>query len=180
MISMRARVGALAAGALVLACAALVGPADRPADDARVTLGIFDSRAVAIAYANSERFETRMAGLLEDLDEARAAGDEARVAELEAFGPQLQKRLHEQGFSTAPVDDILEHIEEELPAIAKRAGVDVIVSKWDLVWRDPAAECVDVTGHLVDALQPDEKGRQWAMQIVDQEPIPEDQLDHDH
>ena len=42
-----------------------------------------------------------------------------------------RKQSHRQGFSTAPVDEILEHIKDDLPKIAKKAGVGSIISKWD-------------------------------------------------
>ena len=58
--------------------------------------------------------------------------------------------------------------------------VDAIVSKWDLVYRRPTAELVDVTELLVDAMQPDARGRKSALEILAQPPIPEDELDHDH
>ena len=76
------------------------------ADDAApLVLGTFDSRSVAIAYANSETFRSHLADLHDQLADARAEGDTQRVAELEAYGPALQARLHAQGFSTASVAD---------------------------------------------------------------------------
>ena len=36
-----------------------------------------------------------------------------------------------QGFSTAPVTNILEQIKDKLPAINNKAGVSVLLSKWD-------------------------------------------------
>jgi hypothetical protein len=75
----------------------------------------------------------------------RQAGDGERVAQLAAFGPALQKRLHRQGFGTAPVDDLLAGMQDELAGIAEQAGVDVIVSRWALAYRGPRARSVDVT-----------------------------------
>ena len=84
---------------------------------------------------------------------ARAPGTPG--AALDALGPAMQKRLHEQGFGTAPVDDIIARIEDKLPDIAKEAGVDVIVSKWTLTYRSPAAKFVDVTGLIAAEFDPD-------------------------
>ena len=104
----------------------------------RVVVGTFDSRAIAVAYirsdANAELLYQMRAEVESALAEARAAGDDARVAELEQRGPALQRKYHEQGFSTAPVDDILVHVEDRLAHIAKEAGVDVLVSKWALAY----------------------------------------------
>jgi len=181
--TVKASLGAVAAGALIgaliLACAAAVRPAPgTPAvpETPGVVLGVFDSRAVAIAWAHTDEFRTYMDGLFRELAEAKAAGDAARVAELEAFGPALQRTLHEQGFSTGPVDDILEHVRDRLPDIAAQAGVDAIVSKWDLVWRAPSAETVDVTDVLCGAFEPDEETWESIHAIVATEPVPLDQL----
>ena len=46
-------------------------------------------------------------------------------------------------------------IKEQLPAVAKQAGVDVIVSKWSLAYRSPDAQFVDVTEPLAKLFQPD-------------------------
>jgi hypothetical protein len=180
MVSQHAHLGLLVAGGLALACGAVARPVAQDAAVGQVTLGIFDSRAVAVAYAHSQRFESPSAALHREYEEAQAAGDEAAMAALESRGQALQEQLHRQGFSTAPVDDLLALIEDELPAIARQAGVDVIVSRWHLVYRDPSAPCVDVTEALVQAFEPSEQGLEWARQVKDHEPVPEDQLDHDH
>ncbi|MHC5210270.1 MAG: hypothetical protein ACYTG2_06100 [Planctomycetota bacterium] len=190
MTRFQAGASALAAGVLILACAAAVRPAGAPAAGDRVAagqadvtpivLGTFDSRAVAVAWVGSDAFRAIMAGLHQDLADAKAAGDEARVAELEALGPQMQARIHRQGFSTAPVHDILEHIRGELPALAGQAGVDVIVSKWDLVYQAPSASFVDVTELLAGAFEPDEKTWKTIRDLVTTDPVPADQLEHDH
>jgi hypothetical protein len=177
MNSRPSRASALLAGALILACTAAVHP---PEGEGTVTLGTFDSRAVAIAYAGSEAFGSYMSGLMQELDDAKRAGDTARVAELEAFGPELQARLHRQGFSTGAVDDILEQIEDQIPAIARAAGVDVLVSKWDLVWQEPDAALHDVTWSLVEAFDPDERTRTSCREIMAQDPVPEADLGHEH
>ena len=173
--------GAFVAGALILACAAAARPdGGPPAGDGRVVLGTFDSRAIAVAWGGSETFKSAMNDLVQQLADAQEAGDEERVAELEAHGPELQAKLHRQGFSTASVDDILEHIRDEIPAIATQAGVDVIVSKWDIVYHGPSASVIDVTDQLVAALEPDERALKSAREIVQQEPVPLEELRHDH
>ena len=160
-------------GALVLACAATMGP---PADPTPLTLGTFDSRALAIAYTGSEAFQAHMADLHQQLADAHAADDTARVSELEALGPAMQARLHGQGFSTAPVDDLLEHIEDALPGIAADAGVDVIVSKWDLTYEREGLVLVDVTVALAARFEPDERTWTSIREIMRQEPVALEEL----
>ncbi len=140
-------------------------------------IGVYDSRAVTIAFAGSEAHRRSMAPLHEEHKKATAAGDKKRVKELEAEGKARQKKAHQQAFSTAPVDDILEHIKDQLPAIKQAAGLSTtadLVSKWDqkTLKRHASAEQVDVTAALVDAFHPNEKQRRNALEIQKQKPVP--------
>lgn len=114
-----------------------------------------------------------MGPLFAEHQKAKANGDTKRVKELEAEGKARQKRAHTQGFSTAPVDDLLEHIKDQLPEIKTRAGVSVLISKWDKqeLAKHPSAQQVDVTLALVDAFKPSEKQRKSAIQIQQHKPI---------
>lgn len=146
-------------------------------------MGTFDSRGVAIAYVRSdalgEYLHAQQADVERALQRAREAGDDELAASLEALGPAMQERVHRQGFGTAPVDDILARIEGELPRIAREAGVDVIVSKWDLAYRSPSAKFVDVTELLAGAFDPDADTLASIRNIVRTDPVPPDQLE-DH
>ena len=104
----------------------------------KVRVGTFDSRAVAMAYFGSEAFKRQLNDMRAEYENAKAAGDEKRVKELDAEGPALQELMHKQGFSTWPVDHILEAIKKQIPEIAAKADVDVIVSKWDMVYQRSA------------------------------------------
>ena len=105
---------------------------------------------------------------------AKAAGDTKRIGELEAEGAARQRTMHKQGFSTAPVDNILEQIKDRLPDIAEKSGVTVLVSKWDkeALAKHPSAEQVDVTMALVDAFSPGPRQRRSASEIQQHAPIP--------
>ncbi len=78
-----------------------------------------------------------------------------------------------QGFSTAPVTNILDQIKDKLPAINEKAGVSVLLSKWDKdgLVRYKDADLVDVTMALVDAFSPSERQRKTAMAIQEHKPI---------
>lgn len=169
------------AGVICAACVAAVQPpTDAGGEPRAVVVGTFDSRAIAIAYVGSPAFSAKMTELHAELDAARAAGDDARVAELEALGPAMQAELHARGFSTASVDAYLDGVRERIPAVAAAAGVDVIVCKWDVVHAADDAEFVDVTEALVMLFDPDERTLRSTREIVEQEPIPLDELRHDH
>lgn len=88
--------------------------------------------------------------------------------------------MHIQGFSTAPVDNILDHIKDRLSAIKEKAGVTALVSKWDKAglakYKD--AELVDVTMALVDAFNPSDRQRKSASEIQKNDPIPLEQAEN--
>ena len=144
-------------------------------------IGIYDSRAIAVAFVGSEPFNEYMADLKAKHDVAEAAGDAQRIAELEGEAAALQAQLHRQGFSTAPVDDILEHIKDQLPGIAEKAGVDRLVSKWDAdaLSRWERGEQVDVTMLLAAALKPNAKQLKSAQEIQKHPPVPLEEFDKD-
>lgn len=171
------------AALLVLALPRAPQAEDAAGAEPAVAVGTFDSRAVATAYVRSQAFSRYLreqrASVDAAIERARTAGDVRLVADLERLGPAMQKRVHQQGFGTAPVDDILATIQARLPAIADKAGVDVIVSKWSLTWRRPAAQLVDVTDALVAEFAPDAKTLEVIRQLVATDPVPLDQL-RDH
>lgn len=139
---------------------------------AKVRVGTFDSRAVAIAYGRSNAHRRHIEELTAEYEKAKATGDEKRVKELEAEGPAQQELLHKQGFSTWPVDNILEKIKGEMPEIAKHAGVDVIVCKWDIVYQRPGIEFIDITDVLVRQFDPDEETLKILRELQKQDPVP--------
>ena len=142
-----------------------------PATPARI--GIYDSRAIAVAYCGSTFFRDYIRGLHARHDAAKTAGDKKGISEAEAKGKEQQKRLHAQGFSTAPVDDILQHIKGHLPDIKKEAAVNILVSKWDKksLAKYKTAQKKDVTMLLVEAFDPDERTLKAVEQIQAKKPI---------
>jgi len=134
--------------------------------------GTFDSRAIAIAYARSDLFAPYMKSLKAKYEKAKAEKDEKVIKECEAEGPAQQQILHQQGFSIASVADILEKVKDDLPKIAQEAGVDIIVSKWEVVHKNPSIEIVDVTFQLAKLFKPDEKTLKLLEELPNQPPVP--------
>jgi len=147
----------------------------------KVIVGTFDSRALAMAYYRSEEFMQSMQELRAEYEKAKAAGDEKRIKELEVKGPAQQELIHKQGFSTWPVDNILEKIKGKIPEIAKQAGVDVIVSKWDVVYQQSGVEFIDVTDLMVKPFNPDEETLKIIKDLQKKDPVPLEELkNHKH
>ena len=147
--------------------------------DAKMRVGTYDSRAIAVAFVGSEAFSKWMGDLKVENNKAKVAGDQKRIAELGAEAAARQKLMHKQGFSTAPVDNILDQIKDRLPMIKEKAGVNALVSKWDKAgltkYKD--AELVDITMALVDALNPNDRQRKSAIEIQKHDPIPLEQAE---
>lgn len=138
----------------------------------QIRVGTFDSRAVAFAYARSDRFKKWLNELTTAADKAEAAGDTTRVKELGEKAQAEHALRSKQVFSTFPAYDVLAKIEGDIPKIASEAGVDVIVSKWDVVYQRQGIEFVDVTELMVQLFRLDEDAQKNLRQLIQQAPIP--------
>lgn len=165
----------------VVACLAVWAlAAENQPEKTKVRIGIFDSRAVAIAYAHSDWNKNRLKARMPEMEKAKAAGDTKKIEELEAWGQAQQDKLHKQGFGTASVCDLLEHIKDDIPKIAKENGVDVIVNKWDIVYQNPAIEMIDITSEIVKPFNPNEKTLKSIRAIQNHPPVSEEVLEKIH
>src|SRR5688572_6262145 len=88
-----------------------------------IRIGTYDSRAIVMAYARSPQFAAKMKDLQHQLAEATKTGDTKRVTELNTLGESMQVRLNMQGFSVAPVDDVLDTVRGQLPELARANNV---------------------------------------------------------
>lgn len=163
----------------VLAMLVLVFPAHAAAQSpaphtARDRIGVYDSRAIAIAFAGSPAQRKLLEPLRAAQQRAKQAGDQAEVARIDAQGRALQEQAHRQAFSTAPVDDLFEFIADALPEIRRAAGVATLISMWNEteLARHPDAERVDVTSALVDAFHPLDRQRKVIEEIRKKKPLP--------
>ena len=120
-------------------------------------VGVYDSRGIAIAYAHSEHWSKILKEKKAALEQAQKDGDIEKVKEIKAWGPAQQAKAHLQGFGTAPVHDCFECVKDQIPDVAKAAGVDVIVSKWEFDYLSSDAEMVDVTMELAKLFEPSER-----------------------
>jgi len=127
-------------------------------------VGTFDSRAVAIVYYQSEEQRQFRQDLSKEYSDAEASGDGWRIMQLDAFFPALQHRMHQQGFSTGSVREIVAKLGAELPRVAEEEGVSLIVSKWELPYWSEAVELVDLTPQIVALIDPSDR----ALMLVDQ------------
>lgn len=147
-----------------------------PAPSTGLKLGVYDSRAVAVAAANSETGRKTIGNPMAEYEKARTAGDEKKMSEIKARMSAKQRRQHEQAFSTASVMNFMELIQDQLPQVAKSAGVGAIVSKWEVAYRADGMEVVDVTDDLIKVFAPSERGLKWAKDIQTKKPLKIDEM----
>lgn len=140
-------------------------------------VGVYDSRGIAIAYANSEHWSKVLKEKQAALEQAKKDGDTATVKEIEAWGPAQQARAHLMGFGTAPVHECFEPVRDRIADVARTAGVDVIVSKWECDYLAADAEVVDVTMALATLFEPREQAYQWIEQMKDKKTISREELE---
>ncbi len=171
---------AILIAAVTLSILGLVGRSEAVGQgQAKLRVGVYDSRAIAIAYAPSEY--NPVAEMMGEMKKAKEAGDIERIKELEEWGPRHQRQLHRQGFGRVPVTDLLEHVKDRLPEVAKAAGVDVIAFECNYIGSD--VEKIDITRELVMLFDPSDKVLGWVEQLGDHDPVDLDELEnlgHDH
>ena len=165
--------------ALVMAFAATSAYAQSAAPPAgqapaqQLRIGVYNSRAVAIAFLRSAGQSAVRSQQIQDLQrqlkEAEAAKDTKKADEIKARGANMQTIAHMQGFSNAPVDDAIEVIKDRLSAIAKDAGVNVIVAAMD--YQGPDVQIVDVTDKIVAEFKPDAQTQKIVAAMKNQKPI---------
>lgn len=143
---------------------------------AKLRVGVYDNRGIAIAWFHSEYND--LGELRKEYERAKQAGDEERVKELEELGPKLQRRLHFQGFGRAPVTELLEHVKDQLPGVAEETGVDVIA--FECNYLGPDVEKIDITLELVALYDPTPETLKTVRELIEQDPVAlEDLRDED-
>ena len=173
---MRGKIFILSAVCFMLAVFEVGVWAEQPARKLRV--GVYDNRAIAVAYGPS-KFNP-VGEKMKEYKEAKATGDTKRAKEFEAWGEKHQRKLHRQGFGQVPVDDILAHVKDKFPEVARKTDVDVIVRQCDYV--GPNVEDVDITKELVLLFEPSEKTLRTVEGLKKHAPVDLDEIEqhHDH
>ena len=163
--------------ALALCClvASVAWATDKPC------IGVYDSRAVAVAYGASEFRKTHKtpSDLARDtaqkaLGEAKVARDEKQIKKLKAELLNMRKQRAQLAFGKAPVDDILDLIEGRIPRIVQTAKVEALVSMWNEaeLAKHESAELIDVTLLLVAEFEPSKRVLQSVWGLRQEKPLP--------
>lgn len=118
-------------------------------------VGVYDSRAIVLAYTYSAHNNNLMVKKSKEKKEAEQAGDMEKAQKIDAWMNWFAIHRHAQGFGTEPVHDLLACVQKKIPQIAKEAGVDILISKWEFDYMASDAAVVDVTDNLARAFDPE-------------------------
>jgi hypothetical protein len=166
----------------VLACFILTlfgGASVVPANaQPKIRIGTYDSRYVALAFYNMKQINDFMVNLNEELNKARESGDKNKIMELEAKGPAFQNLMHQQVFGNLSIPNVMATIKDQLPAIAQKAGVTMIVSKWEIQYSESGVEQVDLTMQILDLFHIDDATKKMIEEglSANLQPVPVEQL----
>jgi hypothetical protein len=160
---------------LTMALAVVAGGLTLQAQPPKV--GTFNSRAVALAFYNSDHWSGIMKAKVAERNSAKQTGNQERVSELEKWGQAQQDLAHKQVFGSAPIPNVLEHLGAGFPEIAKAAGVGLIVS--DVHYADPSVQKIDVTMHILDWLKSNDRVRGMVKDLLEKGPPSPDET-HKH
>ncbi len=72
----------------------------------------------------------------------------------------------------------IEEIKKDIPKTAQAAGVDIIVGKWDIVYKRPSAKVIDITNQLVEIFDPDEETLEKIKALLEYPPVPAKDLEN--
>ncbi|MGB7056008.1 MAG: hypothetical protein WBE28_11890 [bacterium] len=145
--------------ALIMGCASSTG----------VRIGVYDSRAIAIAHGNSNEGREFIMSLMSEMSKAKADKNDSLMQHIEKKAKMYQVLSHLRAFSVGSVADILEKHKAEVDQVAKEAGVQVVVSKFELIYTGSGVEIIDVTIPLARIFKPSDQAMQTISGIQEHE-----------
>ena len=148
----------------------------------KIRIGTYDSRAVAVAYFNSpygKKVMELMGNLQKKKKEAQEAKDTVQIKKLNREGEMRQAIMHEQGFGTGSVKDLMDAIKDKTGLLAKGENLDIIVSKYELNYSGPNSLVIDITEKLTDLFEPNKRFKTMLPSLLKNEPVKDAFLDED-
>lgn len=115
--------------------------------ESKVTVGIFSRTTVVQVFYRSAIWKAKMQAKLDEENKAVAAGDATKADQIDRERAAMQALAQKQLTGDAPLKNILDELKEDWPAIAKEAGVDIIVEA--PLYHATGARVVDVTPSIV-------------------------------
>jgi len=143
----------------------------------KIRIGTYDSRAVAVAYFNSPYGKQLMGNLQKKNREALETKDTLELKKLSREGEMRQAIMHEQGFGTGSVKDLLAAIKDKIGILAKSENLDIIVSKYELNYSGSNSIVLDITEKLTNLFEPNKRFKMMLPDLMKTEPVKDAYLD---
>ncbi len=132
------------------------------AQTARIRVGTFDSRLVALAYYNSKDYDKFISDFNRQYKVAESKKDSVTIKKMLVRGPVLQRMMNDRIFGKGSINLILDNYKDKLDAIGKANNVIMVVSKWEVGYKTPGLEFVDLTWKIMAIWNPSEQVIKWA------------------
>ncbi len=139
-------------------------------------IGVYDSRAIVFAYSRSGFFADYQSKFRSQNDSANKVHDTLMVKQLSVQAMSYQHLLHQMIFATGTTAALVKLVKDQLPEVAKKAGVNIIMSKYELAWADPEVQTVDITNEMVRLFKPTENIDEMLKEIQKTDPVPLEEL----
>lgn len=132
------------------------------AQTAKIRVGTYDSRLVALAYYNSKDYDKFIADFNRQYKLAESKKDSTTIKKMLVKGPVLQRMMNDRIFGKGSVNLILDNYKDKIDAVGKANNVNMIVSKWEVIYKTPGIEFVDLTWKIMAIWNPSEQVIKWA------------------
>jgi hypothetical protein len=142
----------------------------------KIKIGTYDSRVAVFAWSRTDGLKQFMKKISQETDSATKNKDTLKVKEVSIKAMSFQHLLHQVVFSTGSAASFVAVIKEKLPELAKKEGVSIIVSKYELNYSDPSIEIIDLTRQVAALFQPKEDIDKMITEIMAQPPYPIEEL----
>lgn len=152
----RAMIAFIVAACVIMTALSLGVHRADPPSPAKVRIGVYDNRAIAVAFHRSDEAAQERKRMQSTLEQARKDGDTKRITQVERAFDRMQWTAHREGFGTASVNEAISSVKDKLPELAKTANVCAVVCNPDFLSAEQV-ERVDVTDQLVALFHPDDQ-----------------------
>jgi hypothetical protein len=146
------------------------------ATPAKLRVGTYDSRSVALAFGRSKLGAAAIGKLMAEAKQAEKAGDQKQLGDLKKQGSNVQNLRHMQVFGNAPISDVLTQLQPALQDQAHAENLDLIVRDVDIAFQGANVELVDITKGLIDYCEPTKETLKVIEEMKGHTPIPLEQF----
>lgn len=146
------------------------------ASDAKLRIGVYNSRSVATAFTRSDHPQTGARLAMAAVEQAEAAGDQEKSQQAHDMAKDQQNLQHMQVFGNAPIHDILPHLAAEIKKQAREQDLALVVRDVDIAFQRADVKLIDITDELVAACDPTKETLRTIEQLKKHPPLPLEQF----